>query len=75
MKLKTIALVAAIVVPVVLAFGIFFSAWAASGTLNLPASADPYGLTVRQAQTKAGQSTSRNVNGLEKAALFVCPFH
>jgi hypothetical protein len=59
----------------VLAFGIFFSAWAASGTLNLPASADPYGLAARQTQPKATQSTSRNANGLEKAALFVCPFH
>ncbi|MSQ13549.1 MAG: hypothetical protein EXR47_05385 [Dehalococcoidia bacterium] len=75
MKLKNIGLVAAIIVPVVLALGIFFSAWAASGTLNLPASADPYGLAARQTQPKAGQSTSRNANGLEKAALFVCPFH
>lgn len=75
MKLKSVALVAAIVVPVALAFGIFFTAWAASGTLHLPASADPYGLTVRQAQTKPGESTSRNVTGFGKAALFVCPFH
>lgn len=75
MKLRKVALVSMLVVPVVLALAVFFTAWAASGTLNLPAGADPYGLAARQAQAKLTEGQARNANGIQKAALFVCPFH
>jgi hypothetical protein len=71
-KVWRVALGLSIIIPTLLALAVFFTAWAATGSLTLPESASPYGLTV---QKPAQSAPTGELKGLQRFAVGVCPLH